>query len=241
MITVVLVKPITPANIGFICRVMANFDVHELILIEPQCNHLDNEALFTSKHAKKILKNALLKSYSYFKELKNNFDYVVGTTSILGTDYNIARKPLTPEQFAQSITKNKIALVLGSEGPGLNNKEITMCDFTITIPTSKKYPPMNISHALSIILYEIYKYTGKNKINSHIAPASGKDTKLILENINQICKLLDFTNERKIKTQSIAWKRIINRSMMSKREFFVVMGFFRKLYQKLSKSGDQKQ
>ena len=69
MITIILLKPETSANIGFISRAMANFDLNKLILIDPKCNHLDEDALKISKHSKNILKKAVVKPYDYFNEL----------------------------------------------------------------------------------------------------------------------------------------------------------------------------
>ena len=58
MITVALLKPKHPANLGFIARCMKNFDLTDLILIEPECCVQDQEAIKTSKHALNILENA---------------------------------------------------------------------------------------------------------------------------------------------------------------------------------------
>jgi glycosyltransferase involved in cell wall biosynthesis len=46
-----------------------------------------------------------------------------------------------------------------------------MCDLVVSIPTSEKYPAMNISHSCAIILYEIYKKHGENKIGKTINEA----------------------------------------------------------------------
>lgn len=229
MITIILVQCKNPHNIGFIARAMANFDLDKLILVEPKCNHLDKDSIKTSKHAKRILERAKIKKYEYFSELKNDFDIVVGTTSVLGTDYNIPRTPLFPENFAKKIKQEKIAIVFGNEGTGLNNKEIRLCDFIISIPSSKKYPALNISHAAIIIFYELYKQSGENKIGSNIKQASSKDKEIILIKMQNILNNLDFATEQKKRTQIITWKRIFEKAMMSKREAFAVLGLLKKL------------
>ena len=168
MITIILLKPETPENIGFICRAMANFDLSKLMIIEPLCDPHDEQALRVSMHSQNILKKAVIKKYDFFSKLKNKFDLIVGTTSVLGSDYNILRTPITPEEFSKNISDQKIALIFGNEGTGLNNEEVKQCDVIVSIPTSKKYPAMNISHAASTLFYEIYKQSGLNKLNSHI-------------------------------------------------------------------------
>ena len=86
MISVILIEPEHSSNVGAVARAMANFDFAELVLINPKCNHLDKDAILRAKHsALKILKNAKVKDFSYLKQ----FDYLIGTTAKIGTDYNI--------------------------------------------------------------------------------------------------------------------------------------------------------
>ncbi|MBN2367569.1 RNA methyltransferase [Candidatus Woesearchaeota archaeon] len=233
MPTIVLIRPQTPANIGFIARSMKNFDLKDLLLIEPLCNHLDEESIKISKHASEILKKAKVKKYEYFDMLKQDFDYIIGTTSVLGSDYNIPRTPLTVEELADRVTP-KTAIVFGNEGNGLSNEEIGKCDFIVSIPSSKKYPALNISHAAAIVFYELYKKTGKNKINSHIRAATPKEKEVMAEKLDIILDNLEFPTKEKKETQRISWKKLFEKSMMSKREAFVVLGLLSKLEKKVT-------
>lgn len=232
MIYIVLVEPENDGNCGAIARVMKNFSNKNLILINPKCNHLSDTALNRAKHAKEILKKAkVMKKISSIK-----VDYLIGTTSQLGTDYNIPRLPLTPQQFAEKINQSKkIAILFGRESSGLNNKEIEKCDFVVTIPTSKEYPTMNISNAVTIILYEIFKKFGKEKINEHIRLVSKKDKDVVLNLINKTLNQLHFTTKQKKETQKKVWKKVIGKSFLTKREAFALCGFFKKIISKKTK------
>lgn len=238
MISIVLLKPETPGNIGFISRIMANFDFDSLIIFEPLCDIFEDDSLKKSMHAKNILKNAKIFSYKDFFKIKENFDLVIGTTSVVGTDYNIPRIALSVESFVDklllyNIDKNKIAIVFGNEGIGLTNKELNVCDLVINIETSKKYPSMNLSHAVAIISYEIYKKFGKNKINNHIKPATEIEKKVIYENLDLLLNKMSFSTKEKKETQKKVWKNIIEKSFLTKREAFSLIGFLRKLNKKL--------
>jgi TrmH family RNA methyltransferase len=227
MISVVLMEPELPENIGFVARVMKNFDFTNLILINPKCS-LDKAAK-TAKHGKDILSKAKVKEISCLKR----FDYIIGTTAIVGTSYNIPRNAISPEQVAAKISsiglkKAKIALLLGRESSGLTNSEISMCDILLTIPASKKYPTLNISHAASIILYELFK-TSKQRSNAHIKFATKKEKEVILSYIAKVLGKMDFKTKEKKNTQQRVWKRVIGKALLTKREAFAVMGFFRKL------------
>lgn len=227
MISVIIIEPEHPANIGAVARVMANFDFSELVLINPKCNHLDNEAILRAKHsAAKILKKAKVKDFSYLKQ----FDYLIGTTAKIGTDYNIPRCPLSPEELADKVKINKkIGLIFGREGIGLRNNEVEMCDFIATIPTSNKYETMNISHAAAIILYEIHRNKGKDRVKERIIFAGKKEKDAFLKKINEVLNKMDFATPEKKQTQEQVWKRMIGKAMLTKRELNALFGFLKKI------------
>lgn len=233
MISIVLVKPKTAGNIGAIARVMKNFDFRSLVLVEPRCNHLSKDALDRASNAKDILKKARIMS---FEDVIERYDYVIATTSKIGTDYNIPRCPLTPEELAGKVSgikgRAKIAILLGNESSGLTNKEIHKCDFVVCAPTSKKYPALNISHACAIILYSIYAKKGRNKTIKGIWPITNKEKKQIDIMITKILNNMQFETEERRDTQRKLWKRIVGKSMMTRRESYAMMGFLKKIIER---------
>lgn len=227
MIQIVLVEPEEEGNVGAIARVLANFNISKLVLVNPKCEHLGVDALIRSKHAEKILRNAVV-----VKDLDSiKTDYLVGTTSLLGTDYNVSRIPMNPEMFAEKIknVKKKVSIVFGREGDGLTNEEIRKCDFTVTIPTSTKYKAMNLSHSVAIVLYEIFKKSKDEKTGEGYRLASGKDKQILLKTIDKVLDNLKFATNDKKETQKRVWKRIIGKAFVTKREFNSLIGFFKKL------------
>lgn len=242
MISIIILEPRNSGNLGAICRVMKNFGFKELILVNPVCNPKSITARKRSKHAVDILNNSKiisLKSKKDIYSVMNKFDYTIATTSQLGTDFNIARSPITPEQLLSklandkiNITKTKIALVFGRENYGLSNEEINACDFSLTIPTNKEYPSMNISHSIAVVLYELSKLNLLDKVNSHIIPIANIEKKIMLKLINKTIKNLTLATENKEETLRKVWKKIIAKSFISKREAFALLGYFRKLSDK---------
>jgi len=211
-------KPETPGNIGAICRAMANFDLKNLILINPKCNHLDQEARNRAKHANYILEKA--------KVLKRlpKMDCMIATSAITGTQYN-PRSPLTPKQLGEIIPKTgKIGLLIGPESSGLSNEQILKSDFVVTIPASIEYPVMNISHACIILFYELFK---KGETINDLATA--KDKEVLFDYIKKILNKLKFSTKEKKETQKIIWKRLLGKSFLTKREAFCLIGFFKKI------------
>jgi tRNA/rRNA methyltransferase len=224
MISVALVEPKTAGNVGAIARCMKNFNLNRLVLVNPKCDHLSKESMDRASHAKDILRNAEKIS---FEQLIKKFDYVVGTSAIVGTDYNIPRSPLPPDKL--ELPNKNVVIVFGRENHGLSNSEIQKCDFIVTIPASKKYASMNISHSAAIILYEIFKNTKAEKVSSHIVFASKKDKDVLLSVISSSLDRLDFSTEKKKETQKKVWKRLIGKAMITRREIFALCGYFRKI------------
>ncbi len=232
MISIILIEPETSGNVGAVARVMANFDVKDLILVDPRCDHLDEEAMNRACHAKSILKKAKVESFDDIKR----FNTLIATTSKTGSDYNVPRVPISPNQLAKKPDK-KIALVFGREGKGLSNKEVEMCDFSVTIPASSKYSALNLSHSVAIILYELFKEKddSEKRLEEKFIPASKTYKDVIQKKLDLILNQLNFATKEKKDTQKLVWKRIFGKSFLTKREAFAVLGFFRKLEERLKK------
>ncbi|MAH33619.1 rRNA methyltransferase [archaeon] len=233
MISIILIEPKRQENLGAIARSMKNFGFENLVLVNPKCK-IGKSAIKVAKHGKSILDKVKIKDFSYLKR----FDYLIGTSAILGTDYNIPRNAINAEQLADRLSnikqknsksKLKIGILIGRESIGLKNQEINLCDILVSIPASKKYPTLNISHACSIVLYELFKKFNSENSTSNIKFATKKDKEIIMKYMNKALNKMEFSTKEKKETQRIVWKRVIGKAMLTKREAFAVMGFLRKL------------
>jgi TrmH family RNA methyltransferase len=162
-----------------------------------------------------------------------NCDYTVATTAIIGKNpSNLNRKSLTLREFAErvKIVDGKIAIIFGRESRGLTNKEITKCDFVITIPTNSEYKTLNIATAVSITLYEIR--TAQNMNMSYFERAD-KETRLRL-----VDKFEDLSRKVSIPTYKIpltrtALSNVISRGLISTREASLMTGVFRRAIERI--------
>ena len=107
---------------------------------------LNEEAFNRAKHAKDILKKAKIVNKI------PKMDFLVATSA--KTAQNVNRIPIDIKELKKKIS-GKIGIVLGRESSGLTNEEMESCAIFVNISTNKKYPTMNISHAATIILYEL--------------------------------------------------------------------------------------
>ncbi len=153
-LTVILVQPQGPINLGAVCRVMMNFGFTRLRLVNPTAEYLSLPAKKMAMTAFHLLENAEL--YPTLSQALFDVQIAFGTTRRFG---KYRRHFFTPEKAAQKICQNgdasHFALVMGPEDTGLETRDLDLCQHFITIPTHEGYPSMNLSHALSILLYEI--------------------------------------------------------------------------------------
>ena len=55
--------------------------------------------------------------------------------------------------------------MFGPEASGLTNEDISILNYILQIPTSKKFKSMNLSHSLIIICYEYLNYLIQINLN----------------------------------------------------------------------------
>lgn len=230
MIHIVFVEPESPGNIGFLARTMKNFGFSNLVLINP-CE-LENEAYYQAMHAKELIWNH--KTYNSLEEFieVEDIGFTVGTTRMAGGSYNVSRIAVTPQDFAESLNVNaKTAIVFGREGNGLSNKEISLCDLIVTIPTDENYPVLNITHAAAIILYEIFKRTKKYP-REELEAATRDEKELLMQEMNSLIKYTGYPSH-KMKISSTVFRRIIGRAFIAGREAHTLIGTIRRIRKKL--------
>jgi TrmH family RNA methyltransferase len=240
--TIVLVQPEHSGNIGSIARVMENFKFDKLVIFNP-IESVDKIQSYETQgfamHGKEILLNSeiieLKEQKDHLKEFETflkRFDYVIATTARGKSYSNIRRLAIFPHDFTLPISVNplKIAIVFGKESRGLTNEEISLADILLRIPTSNRYSALNLSHACGIILYEIFKKINILKIGrgSHPVLIATREDRLILLKI--IKEIIDKLKIREYKKENVyfAFRNIIGRSLMSKKELSLMLGLFSK-------------
>ena len=228
MIDIILLEPEHEGNVGAVCRVMANFNFQNLVVVNPKCNLEGDELFRRAKHSKKIVK-----SIKVLKKIPK-YHTLIGTTSKLSSDYNVLRTPITPEQLAKKLSrlkKQKIGIMFGREGIGLTNQEIMKCDLLLSINSAKSYSSLNLSHAVAIVLYELHRSSG-DKLLDNIEPAGKAEIDQINKMSNRIIRKA-FKSKERATIQKQIWKNVFRRATLSKREAFGVMGLLNKILKKL--------
>ncbi|MDD4083203.1 MAG: RNA methyltransferase [Sphaerochaetaceae bacterium] len=229
-IQIVLVEPQDGANIGSCCRAMKTMGLSRLVLVTDR--FYDEQRIFTlALHAKDIYKNC--RRFSSLALALSDSTLAVAATRRHGKK----RKGsfLSPEDLSNLVNKSSkdelISIVFGRESDGLSDEEVSQCNTMVTIPTSPAFPSLNLSQAVQIITYTLYKgalpFTGNKKtvtiekqkeIASHIA--------------RQLEESKYFKSSNEIINTEIFLKDIIGRSAMTDGEVQYLDKIFTKLAQR---------
>ena len=70
-------------------------------------------------------------------------------------------------EIIKSKKDTKFGLMFGPEASGLSNDDLSLSNFVLQIPTSKRFKSLNLSHSLTVICYEIFKSINFNKFEKN--------------------------------------------------------------------------
>lgn len=219
-IIILLIEPKYSGNIGAVARSMMNFDVSTLYLVNP-CK-IDDASYIRAVHATSILDSASI--FSSFDEAIQSIDLLIGTSSIdTISEKKHLRNPLYPKQLFEKISEveGTIGLVFGREDYGLFNHELAACDIMMKIPTSPAYPALNLSHAVTIVLYELFSQVTIEPTTRRSLDSNEKQ--LLFETFSTLLDTIHYPEHKKEKT-IVMFKRIMGRALPSKWEYHSLMG-----------------
>jgi len=227
-LTVVLVGPENPGNVGFVTRAMANFGVRELRLVGED-HRQDQFAQMFSVHAQDILDNA-----GVFEDLGSaldDIDLAWAATARGGRNHSVTRAlvPLFELPDPNSLD-GRIALVFGRESTGLFNEELALCDLAFTIPASKDYPSLNLSHAVSIVLYHLFTRYAKNEPRQpyEARAATFKEREQVYKFFDEVVDQLSL-KEHKVPIAKQVFRNLLGRAYMTGREVATLTGVVRRI------------
>ena len=161
-VRVVLVEPEYQINVGMAARALKNFGCSDLVLVRPRAKPGFTTKMF-AKHAEDVLARA--KTFGSLREAVKGCGVVVGTTAATNRFAHRLKNCVSARELPKKIRgRGRVALVFGSEGIGLREKDICACDLVVTIPSDSQQPVLNLSHAVAVLLYELYCSQGREKL-----------------------------------------------------------------------------
>ena len=183
-IVIVLDHPDESRNIGAACRAMANNDISELRIVGNKADYDIEHIHVLAIHAGPIFDRATF--YTSITEATKDCAICAGTTRRRGKKRG---KLLLPEEFAEmastTTTNAKVAVIFGNERTGLTDEQLDECNLGVTIPSSDNFGSLNLSHAVQIMSYHLFRKSLLEKKGEYRGY-----TPLTLERVDQTVKTI---------------------------------------------------
>lgn len=229
-ISIVLVEPQGPLNVGSVCRAMMNLGFSRLRLVNPCSTYRSLDARRMALAAESILNNAEV--FPTLKTALADCHLAFGTTRRFG---KYREDCISPEETAARAMSQpsgtRIAMVFGREDRGLHTSELDLCQTFVTIPTDAAYPSMNLSHAVALVLYEIRKHA----LRAQTAPAdettaaTAAQVEHMFQHMRRTLVEVDYLDHQNPDHILRAFRRLFGRTGLSDREVRILQGLWSRI------------
>ena len=188
-IKIVLVEPAGTINVGSVARLCENFNINELRLVSPKCDYLAKESKKMAVRGINILEEA--KIYKDLNSALSDCSRIIATCG--RKDHG--EIPLYSNKDAlrwalESEREETIAIVFGREDRGLSNEELLKANKVISLNTSDKYPSLNLSHAVAIVLHQLNQFNKLDLVKPNIKNSYPSNLISLEDCINDLGSLL---------------------------------------------------
>ena len=238
-LSVILVEPSHPGNVGSVARAMANMGVHDLRLINSNL-HSDPEALRLAPHAGDILRWA-----GKFPDLSSaikEFQLVIGLSARPRSNFNnLTPLPIVSKSLSPFIPHSSVALVFGRERTGLTNSEMSCCNEWVTIPTFGN-SSLNLAQAVMVVLYELvchpFQINETTVKTDYLAPS--KEVEGLKRHLFQLLEQINFLETDNRNHMWDSFSALLGRAKVNLRDIKIIHGVLHKMQVAL-KFAQQKQ
>jgi TrmH family RNA methyltransferase len=153
-VVVVLDHPKDVVNVAGVIRVMMNFGLSSLRLVEP--DEFDAYRIEGIAHRSTPLIEATT-LHDTLEDAIFDCTWVVGTTARARTaGRNYTRPGDVSEELVAKTAEGRVAIVFGREDKGLTNEALDLCHAVVIIPTHPDYSSLNLAQACLVMAYETF-------------------------------------------------------------------------------------
>ncbi len=227
-ISIILVRPQTPGNIGAAARAMHNMGLRQLILVAPE--HFPHpEARMMACHAEHLLHQAAV--YDSLPAAVATCHWLVGT-SARRREYR--HPPLTPYELAHKLPAlceqyPHVGILFGPEDAGLTSAELDLCNDLVVIPTAAEATSLNLAQAVMVLSYEIMQAHYQAPPHQMPPVASLVEIEAMYDHIREAFSIHGFSGSHAIERGLMGLRRIFERAGLERRDVRLLRGIARQL------------
>lgn len=152
-VSVVLVRPRNPLNIGAAARAMSNFGFFDLRLVDPYRVAMDE--FRSAVGAGELVASA--REFDSVAAAIADAATIVGTTNAQGRAASQPLRRLEAGAKDWRGTGESLAILFGCEKHGLGKDDLSYCHALWRIPTRDEHGSMNLGQAVAVVLYELIR------------------------------------------------------------------------------------
>jgi tRNA/rRNA methyltransferase len=227
---IVLVEPAGPLNLGSIARVMKNFGLTNLTLVNPQCDRYSVAALRMAVHAQEVLESAIV-----VPSLPAALQGCVRSIATIGRDCSWEKVPLEAPRMALpwllEEPEKPVALIFGREDRGLSNQELNYAQKLVYIPTSPDYPSLNLATAVGICCYELSQLRkicpSPEKSSAEIAPTELMEA--YYQQLESLLLTVGYLYPHTSASRMEKFRHLYNRTQLQTKEVAMLRGILRQV------------
>jgi len=221
-ISIILVEPQYPGNIGMVCRAMKNMGFGQLRLVNP-CDYDHPEAHKFAVSARDVLENATL--FPSLQEALADSPLSVGTTRRHGKYRpEICSPDLVARKILSEQGQYRAALVFGREDSGLTTDELSLCRWQATIPSSTEYGSLNLAQSVLIFCYELFKSATDISVTSERDIATFEESEGLFSQMENSLLRIGFLNPQNPAHIMRSFRRLFARAELDSREVALLRG-----------------
>lgn len=221
-VSIILVDTKTPANIGATARCMMNTGLSRLLLVAPR-KALDSESFKLAAGADEILEKSVV--YPHLCDAVAGHGLVIGASRHTGKR---RKNVITPREVAERVLpllgNNKVALVFGNEVSGLGLRDIALCHELVAIPTADAFPSLNLSHAVMVVAYELFRASLKPVPPSPLELAPAEDLEHLYEHLHRTLRTIGFLDDKNSERMLFSLRQIFGRARLDSRDVSILRG-----------------
>jgi TrmH family RNA methyltransferase len=224
---IVLVHTKTPGNIGAVARSMMNMGLSRLALVRPPRDR-DNEAEKFAAGAGSLIRSAA--RFATLAEAVAGDQLVIGTSRRQG---RLRQQVRSPRDLAGLVVPmlagNRVAIVFGREVNGLERKDLALCHEIVTIPSDKAFPSLNLSHAVTVIAYELFVAVQATPPASRPALAGAEDLERFFRHLQGTLQDIGFFSEERPDRIMFSLRQLFGRARLEPRDVRILRGILTKV------------
>lgn len=228
--SVVLIEPLYGGNLGSVARVMANFGLERLILVNPAPEALADPALGRmARGAVDLVRRASV--VGTVEEALAGIEVALGFTTRLGRrrrDGLELREAV--ERLAAGHGEARVAGVFGREDAGMTNRELERCHWLVRIPTDRRLPSLNLAQAVGVFAYELGRAKAPAAaLPRRPRPATAGELEGLYAHLERVLLAIGFIEEASPGRMMNELRRIVSRRLPEPRDVRILRGVLSKV------------